>query len=617
MTDLTSFYGNDGLIIDQNLHFPSAGKDISDAINQMNDDGLLVSFIDNSGEVIRCNVKATANTRPDKSNEKSGWYVYNENNNYITISYGNWRDGSLHKWSNTDVNKLSLREQTELKAQIQHNIERQKKERAIRHDEVAKDCQARFKDGIDCVGHKYLEDKKIKNYGLKTIRDSLVVPLYSTLDVKPEIRSLQFITKKGEKRFVSASEVKGSVHIVGFSWSEWQDLEQVLVVEGIATAFSVYEATGLPVVCVFSANFGLTALTNLRKLTKAKFIICFDSDSSLVGQKKAEEISASLNNTVVRLPSIVGDFNDLHQQQGLDVVRNEILDRGLPLKQFNVRFLKGEIPKREWLVENFLELSKPGLMASIGGIGKSMLALDLCLKVAHGSGSWLGNPIVNSGSAVYLSSEDDAQELHRRVDSLDKEGKRFEGLNEVYALPIPSMKERLVVLGDTSSQGLHTTAQADELITALESIDNLKLVVIDPVQSFVSASISSSNEAGQMYASFCANIAARFGATCLSLHHFSKQGLSETDSMLEIRSSVRGATSLVDGHRFVIGLSLTTEQEAERLCLQNGVEFDRTRAVKASMVKSNSEIDYSVKTLFRKDVVLEPIEDIKSGINWD
>ena len=615
--NLTSFYGNDGLIIDQNLHFPSAGKDISDAINQMNDDGLLVSFIDNSGEVIRCNVKATANTRPDKSNEKSGWYVYNENNNYITISYGNWRDGSLHKWSNTDVNKLSLREQTELKAQIQHNIERQKKERAIRHDEIAKDCQARFKDGIDCVGHKYLEDKKIKNYGFKTIRDSLVVPLYSTTNVKPEIRSLQYINKKGEKRFVSASEVKGSVHILGFSWSEWQDLDQILIVEGIATGISCHMATNLPVVCVFSANFGLTALTNLRKLTKARFIICFDNDSNSVGQKKAEDISASLNNTVVRLPSIVGDFNDLHQQQGLDVVRNEILDRGLPLKQFNIKFLKGEIPKREWLVDNFIELGKPGIMASIGGIGKSMLALDLCLKVAHGSGSWLGNPIVNSGSAVYLSSEDDHQELHRRVDSLDKEGKRFEGLNEVYALPIPSMKERIIVLGDNSSQGLHITAQGEELITALESIDNLKLVVIDPVQSFVSASISSSNEAGQMYASFCANISARLGATVLSIHHMSKAGLVSTEDNMTARASIRGASSLVDAHRFALALYLSSEEEAERLCLQNGVEFDRTRVVRASMVKSNSEIDYSVKTLFRKDAVLEVLEEREGAIDWD
>ena len=146
-----------------------------------------------------------------------------------------------------------MREQNELKANIAHHIERSKKERAKRHDEVAQDCQERFKNGIDCVGHKYLEDKKIKNYGLKTIRDSLVVPLYSTTNVKPEIRSLQYIDKKGEKRFVSASEVKGSVHIVGFSWSEWQDLDQVLIVEGVATAYSVFEATNLPVChCVLS-----------------------------------------------------------------------------------------------------------------------------------------------------------------------------------------------------------------------------------------------------------------------------------------------------------------------------------------------------------------------------
>ena len=123
--DLTKFYEN-GLVLDKELHFGS-GKDISDAINQMNDDGLAVSFIDTSGEVIRCMVKASAITRPDKSNEKSGWYVYNENKGYITIVYGNWRTGEQKKWSNTDVNKLSLREQNELKANIAHNIERSKK----------------------------------------------------------------------------------------------------------------------------------------------------------------------------------------------------------------------------------------------------------------------------------------------------------------------------------------------------------------------------------------------------------------------------------------------------------------------------------------------------------
>ena len=122
--------------------------------------------------------------------------------------------------------------------------------------------------------------------------------------------------------------------------------------------FSIYEATKIPCVCTFSANFGLTALKELRKFTKAQFIICYDNDSNNVGNMKSEEIASALNNCLVRLPSIIGDYNDLHQQQGLDAVRNEILDSGLPLRQFNIKFLKGEIPKREWLVENFIELGK-------------------------------------------------------------------------------------------------------------------------------------------------------------------------------------------------------------------------------------------------------------------
>ena len=184
--DLTKFYEN-GLVLDKELHFGS-GKDISDAINQMNNDGLAVSYLDTSGEVIRCMVKASPSHRPDKNNEKSGWYVYNENANFINIVYGNWRDGNTYKWSNTDINKLSVQDREKLKSDIAHDIERSKKERKKRYDQVAKDCQDRFRKSIDCVNHDYLTKKQIKNYGMKTIGNSLVVPLYSTTNVKPEIR---------------------------------------------------------------------------------------------------------------------------------------------------------------------------------------------------------------------------------------------------------------------------------------------------------------------------------------------------------------------------------------------------------------------------------------------
>ena len=40
------------------------------------------------------------------------------------------------------------------------------------------------------------------------------------------------------------------------------------------------------------------------------------------------------------------------------------------------------------------------------------------------------------------------------------------------------------------------------------NIDNLKLVAFDPLQAFTTASVSQSNEAGQLWGSYCAMISA-------------------------------------------------------------------------------------------------------------
>jgi hypothetical protein len=42
------------------------------------------------------------------------------------------------------------------------------------------------------------------------------------------------------------------------------------------------------------------------------------------------------------------------------------------------------------------------------------------------------------------------------------------------------------------------------------------------------------------------------------------------------------------------------------------------RVIKAAIVKTNSgEVDTKIKTLFRKNALLEIIEENKGGINWD
>lgn len=71
------------------------------------------------------------------------------------------------------------------------------------------------------------------------------------------------------------------------------------------------------------------------------------------------------------------------------------------------------VPVRKWLVEGLVPSGTVTLLGGDGGTGKSLLALQLAVASALGNG-WLGQG-VTAGHAVYISAEDDEDELHRRA----------------------------------------------------------------------------------------------------------------------------------------------------------------------------------------------------------
>jgi RecA-family ATPase len=78
--------------------------------------------------------------------------------------------------------------------------------------------------------------------------------------------------------------------------------------------------------------------------------------------------------------------------------------------------LKGRpVPPREWLVDGLVPMKNVTLLSGDGGTGKSLLAHQLGISVAAGGlgCSWLGMP-TRPGRVIYLSCEDDDEELHRR-----------------------------------------------------------------------------------------------------------------------------------------------------------------------------------------------------------
>ena len=71
-------------------------------------------------------------------------------------------------------------EQAKLKEELDKRYKEREKRRKELHDEVAKDCETRFKKAIECKDHKYLEKKKVKNFGFKQIGDKLSIPAYDS-----------------------------------------------------------------------------------------------------------------------------------------------------------------------------------------------------------------------------------------------------------------------------------------------------------------------------------------------------------------------------------------------------------------------------------------------------
>ncbi len=617
MSDLTQFFGKQGIVLDKNLAFTNTSKSNADLIKEMQSHGLLVDYLDTTGALVRVPVSAGLNHRPDKGGERSGYYVYNQLDHHFVCIFGNWRTTFEGKFTSYNPNDMSAEQKRDLQAKLDDAQQRREEAKKIQHEQVSVYVKEKFASADEVKEHKYLTDKKVKNYGLKTINGNLLIGVYSITKndkgvLVSDIKSLQYIYPNGDKKFASGGEVKGNIFLINCKPNELNNLDYLYIVEGYATGSSI-ASLGLPVAVVFSANFCLSALTRLRSMgINTKFVLCLDNDESGVGQKCANEVATAVSNSIVRLPSIIGDFNDLHLQQGIDQVELELLESKFNIRQYAIRNLV-EAPKPiEWLVDSFIPLAKPGIIAAVGGVGKSLSMIQLALGVATG-GNWWGKPIMQRGSSVIFAAEDDLNEVHRRIESLDPKGERFKSQYDVYVFPIPEQKEPLILLREEG-----VTSQAQELVEELKGIPNLKLVVFDPLQAFTTGNISSSNEVGQLWGSYCANISARLGVTTLTVHHLSKTALTnDSDDALSHRAEIRGASSITDSVRFAIAMWLADKDTCEKICLEQGIEVDRMAVVKASLVKSNSgNVDYGTKTLVRRGAVLEILEKNKS-FDWD
>jgi len=167
----------------------------------------------------------------------------------------------------------------------------------------------------------YLRRKGLPDSGLKVLNERdgrrfLAVPMFRN----GIISGLQRIYQDGFKKVTPGAKITGAYYLIGAN--NLPGLEKIYIAEGWATARTIYELTGVPVLCAFTAgNLKNIAEMALRSLDSKKIIIAADNDqfkNGNAGLLRALEISYALK-IKVRFPNFKGfdiskkptDFNDL------------------------------------------------------------------------------------------------------------------------------------------------------------------------------------------------------------------------------------------------------------------------------------------------------------------
>jgi putative DNA primase/helicase len=310
-------------------------------VDQIKAGGLLIDGIEvGTSRPVRCYTE-------DGGREKRGWYWIHDidladssgqRKTYIVGAFGIYQGNDNGKQKiilKRDGPSLTADERAAIKARHDDNMKRVK---AIRAEEArrAAELAQRTWHKYQADGQSlYLSKKQVKAYGIRyspSGNGTLAVPMLAD----GKLIGLQIIrgpghgNKPAKQYWPAGIQKTGSYHLIGGS-----PTGIALIAEGYATAATLHEATGLPVVVAFDAGSLLpVALAVVKRYRRVKILICADDDYLTEGNPG---VTAARNAAVAvggshlapvfskdRAGKKITDFNDLLIEEGQNIVREQI-----------------------------------------------------------------------------------------------------------------------------------------------------------------------------------------------------------------------------------------------------------------------------------------------------
>lgn len=220
--------------------------------------------IDESGKLVRFRM------RGDKAGSKNGWVVAHSHPVRMAV-FGSWKTGEQHTWREASTTPTTPAQRAEIQRQLAevrrvreaelHQVQTAARAKAAKLWERARPADN---------SHPYLIRKRVGAYGIRRLRDMLLVP---ARDVSGTLHTIQFIGADGTKRFLTGGRIAGCYCAIG------RPVDSLLVAEGYATAATLFAATGRAVAVCFSAGNMLAVARELRlKFPGLRLVMCADND---------------------------------------------------------------------------------------------------------------------------------------------------------------------------------------------------------------------------------------------------------------------------------------------------------------------------------------------------
>lgn len=229
----------------------------------------------------------------DKAGTTNGWYALHLDDQPFG-AFGSWKTGQSCTWSAGKLESMTETERRVLAARMAAAKLARDTEQAAVHMSAQKravDLWEKAKPADN--GHAYLVSKGVSSYGIKLLREQLVVPMRAA---DGTLHSLQFIGKDGRKTFLTGGRKRGCYHAIG------RPEGVICICEGYATGATIYQVAGHATAVAFDAGNLLPVAKALRsKFPGLMMVICADNDTETEGNpgltsamKAARAVGAAL-----------------------------------------------------------------------------------------------------------------------------------------------------------------------------------------------------------------------------------------------------------------------------------------------------------------------------------